>query len=448
MKEIRQLISKETAGHPLHSFDAVYRIRSRNTPRYWVYGILIFLIAILFLPWTQNIRSRGTITTLRQEQRPQELPAIIGGRIVKWYVKEGDFVKTGDTIAQLEETKDAYLDPKLLERTKQQLEGKKSSVGSYQDKVKATDLQIGALEANLQLKLRQSQNKIDQLTLKIQSDSIELLAAVNDLSIAQAQYARQQIMRDSGLASTLQVEQRNQSYQQAIAKRTAAEVKLRNSRTELNTSIIDLSQVRQEYAEKIFKSQGDRAAAQGEIALGEAEIAKLSNQYSNYAIRSGYYYIKAPQDGQVVNAARAGINEIVKEGEIIVSIVPTDLQYAVELFVNPVDLPLLQPGQKARFQFDGFPAIVFSGWPTASYGMFDGRVAAVQSNISTNGKFRVLLAEDTSERKWPEQLKIGTGVSGIALLKDVPVWYELWRNINGFPPDYYTPAKTVSNEKK
>lgn len=38
---------------------------------------------------------------------------------------------------------------------------------------------------------------------------------------------------------------------------------------------------------------------------------------------------------------------------------------------------------------------------------------------------------------------MGTGVQGIAILNDVPVWYELWRNINGFPPDYYE----VKNEK-
>jgi hypothetical protein len=35
---------------------------------------------------------------------------------------------------------------------------------------------------------------------------------------------------------------------------------------------------------------------------------------------------------------------------------------------------------------------------------------------------------------------MGGGANGIALLKDVPIGYELWRNINGFPPEYYKPA--------
>jgi hypothetical protein len=49
----------------------------------------------------------------------------------------------------------------------------------------------------------------------------------------------------------------------------------------------------------------------------------------------------------------------------------------------------------------------------------------------------VLIAEDESIKKWPEQLRIGTGAQSILLLKNVPIWYEIWRNINGFPPDFY-----------
>jgi hypothetical protein len=52
--------------------------------------------------------------------------------------------------------------------------------------------------------------------------------------------------------------------------------------------------------------------------------------------------------------------------------------------------------------------------------------------------------EDSDEKRWPPQIKIGAGVQGIVILNDVPVWYELWRNINGFPPDYYVPK----NENK
>jgi len=119
----------------------------------------------------------------------------------------------------------------------------------------------------------------------------------------------------------------------------------------------------------------------------------------------------------------------------------------VELFVRPVDLPLVSTGQQVRFQFDGFPAIVFSGWPRSSYGTFAGKVTAVENSVSANGKFRVLVTENPLQKPWPPQLRMGTGAQAIALLKDVPVWYELWRNINGFPPDYYQAGQKTTEKK-
>lgn len=446
MKDIRQLVEQSDSRRSYKAFSAVYMIDKKSRVKYWLLGILFIFFIALFLPWTQNIRARGSVTTLRQEQRPQELNTIISGRIIKWHVKEGDIVRKGDTIAQLAEVKDNYLDPQLLDRTQQQIDAKSASISSYNQKVSATRSQMSAIEQTRELKKQQLTNKVAQLTLKIFSDSMETVAALNDLKIAEEQYRRQRIMRDSGLASMVQVEQRNQSFQNALAKKISAEIKFNNTKTDLVNTNIELSQVEQEYSEKLYKSAGDVASAQSEIAAGEGELAKLTNQYANYAIRAGQYFLLAPQDGQITKATKAGINEIVKEGEKLVEIVPTHIDYAIELFVKPVDLPLLSKGQTVRFIFDGFPAIVFSGWPEASYGTFGGRVAAIESSVSPNGNFRILVAEDPEEKPWPKELKMGTGASGIALLKDVPIWYELWRNINGFPPDYYQ-KQANRNEK-
>lgn len=131
---------------------------------------------------------------------------------------------------------------------------------------------------------------------------------------------------------------------------------------------------------------------------------------------------------------------------MIVEIVPKNTQYAVELYIEPMDLPLISKGQKVRFIFDGFPAIVFSGWPNSSYGTFGGVITVIENGISENGKFRVLVSEDPTQKHWPKQLRFGGGANGIALLKDVSIGYELWRNINGFPPEYYQ-AKVEKKNK-
>jgi multidrug efflux pump subunit AcrA (membrane-fusion protein) len=423
------------------AYQHIYLEGRKTRLRYWSYGILLTILIFLFIPWTQTIRAKGAVIALRQEGRPQEVNTIIGGRIVKWHVKEGDRVRAGDTLLQLAEIKDNYLDPQLLDRTRQQILAKERGIENYKNKVGAAETQIEAMSTGLQLKLSQLENKIRQLQVKLQSDSIEAVAANNDFRIAGQQFSRQRQLFDSGLVSLTQLEQRNQTYQNAMAKKLSAENKLTVTKQELAIVSLEQNATRQEYTEKLAKAEGDRFQYLSEIAGSEGEVAKLQNQYSSYSIRQGMYYILAPQSGQVVQAKKAGIGEVVKEGEMVVNIVPDKAQYAVELFIRPVDLPLVQQDQTVMFLFDGFPAIVFSGWPQASSGTFKGKIVAVERNVSTNGKFRVLVAEDPKEKPWPKELAMGTGANGLALLNDVPVWYELWRNINSFPPDYYKQNK-------
>lgn len=426
----------------------IYRQNRNSYIRIWFYVILGFFILVLFLPWTQNIRAKGLVTALRQEHRPQQINTIIAGRVETWYIKEGDYVQKGDTIVKLSEVKPDYLDPKLLQRTEEQLKAKEQTVDYYQSKIAATESQISALRNALDAKMSQLQNKLQQLRVKIQSDSMDMIAANNDLRIATLQYNRQRALHDSGLVSMTQLEQRNQQFQNAQAKKISAENKFLASKQDFSITRIEFSAVQQEYAEKVSKAESDRFGSLSMVAGGQGDIAKLQNQFASYTIRNGMYYVIAPQSGQIVRARTSGIGEILKEGEMLVNIVPDKIDHAVELYVRPVDLPLVSLGQNVRFIFDGFPAIVFSGWPQASYGTFNGRVTAIESTVSENGKFKILISEDPSYRPWPKELKMGTGANGIALLKDVPVWYELWRNINSFPPDYYKPKKEEGKNEK
>lgn len=421
----------------LKSYALIYNYNKKSRVKVWAGICFGIFIIFLFLPWTQNIRATGAVTTLYQDQRPQQVNTIIGGRVMKWFIKEGDYVKAGDTLVQLTEVKVDYLDPNLLQRTHEQLASKQLSVEYYKNKVGVTGNQIDAINSGLQLKLNQLMNKLNQLELKVQADSAEAAAAANDFNIATLQYNRQKNMYDSGLVSLTQLEIRNQQYQNAMAKKISTANKLANSKQDLAITRIEMNAQQQENIEKVAKAQGEQFQSLTQIASGQADIAKLENQYASYSIRNGMYTVVATQSGQVVKAQKAGIGEFVKDGDMIAEIVPDKVQYAVEIFVRPLDLPLLATGQKVRFMFDGFPAIVFSGWPKASSGTFGGEIVAIESNVSVNGKFRVLVKEDQADKPWPKELKIGAGAQGIALLKDVPVWYELWRNVNGFPPDYY-----------
>ena len=431
----------------LKSLENIYHINKKSNVAKWFLFTFLAFVFIMFLPWTQNIKTQGNVNTLFQEQRPQKLNSPIPGRIIKWYVKNGDVVKKGDTILQISEIKDDYLDPLLVERTQEQVQAKKGVRDYYNAKISTTENQIAAITAAKDLKLNQIKIKIAQLQNKLKAEQAELIAVNNELKIAQDQLNRQNKMYEEGLVSLTQLQQRNVSYQNALAKKTSAENKLAQTQQEIAAQNIEQNAVIQEYTEKLSKTEGDRFQSMGQVAGSTGEIAKLENQVATYKVRKGLYYILATQDGQLTQLTNAGIGEIVKDAETIGIIVPKKIDYIAEIYVKPVDLPLIRENQKVMLTFDGFPAIVFSGWPNSSYGTFSGKIIAIENSISENGLFKAIVAEDKTQKRWPPNMKIGTGASGIAILNDVPIWYEIWRNINGFPPDYYQ-VNTQKNEKK
>jgi multidrug resistance efflux pump len=451
MKKVLDNIDEET-GKKYSAYNSIYSVDIESRIKNIFWGLFFVLVFILFVPWTQNINTSGIVTTQFQEQRPQQINSIIPGKIIKWWVKEGDFVQKGDTIVELADTKDDYLDPRLIERTNDQLIAKKQKVDFYDSKITNIKGQIVAIEEGFKLKESAIRNKIQQLERKILIDSAELSAAKIDLEVGTNQYNRAGKMLNDGIISLVDYERRTQSFNKAKAGFQEKQQKFLNTKQDVLIARIELNTLKQDVNDKLFKLKGDIANSNTEKSTVIAEVAKNENELSNYRIRGGQKWLVAPQTGQIIKAKKAGINEIVKEGEMIVEIVPNSFKYAIELFVKPMDLALINKGQDVRLQFDGYPAIVFSGWPNSSYGTFAGKISAIETNRNENGQFRVLIIPDMTEKNWPSNLKIGTGAQGFALLNDVPIWYELWRQLNGFPPDFYTievKGKDIkANEKK
>jgi multidrug resistance efflux pump len=424
-----------------------------NRPHYKILNKIIVYVSllgviILFLPWTQNISGSGAVTTLKPNQRPQTIQSAIAGRIEKWYVQEGDYVKKGDTILFISEIKEDYFDPNLVQNTKSQVDAKKMAGQSYGGKVTSLEAQINAIENERVLKLQQAQNKIRQSLLKVKSDSMDLEAVKTQIKIANTQFNRSVTLNKEGLKPLTDVEEKRLKLQEVEAKIITQENKLLASKNELINAKVEINRISAEYAEKASKARSDQFTALSSQYDTEAQVNKLQNQYVNYQIRNGMYYIKAPQDGYVNRAIQSGIGETIKEGTQIVSIMPAKYDIAVETYVSPTDLPLIHKGEKVRIWFDGWPTIVFSGWPNMSYGTFGGKIVAIENFISPNGKFRVLIAPDEKEDAWPKQISIGSGAQTLALLDNVPIWFELWRTLNGFPPNYYQPKGETSKEKK
>ncbi len=404
---------------------------------WWLLALLGITLVIFFLPWTQNIQMKGQVTTLLPEQRPQNVNSTIAGRIEKWYVREGDLVDKGDTIVFLSEIKAEYFDPLLIERTQNQIDAKNGSLGGYGMKIDALERQISALKREYELKKAQLKNKIQQALLKQQSNEAEVGQAEADNDIAEYQLKRTDTLYQKGIKSLNDLESKRLKVQETRAKLVLAKNKLLESKNEYEIANLEYDAIDNEYSNKIAKAESDKFTTLSVYYDAEAELNKLQNQFENYSRRNDMYYVIAPQSGYITKAIKTGIGEIIKEGENIVTVVPYERELAVEMYVKPMDLPLINLGQEVRLVFDGWQAFMISGWSEFSFGTYSGEVVAMDNIPNEKQLYRILIKSGDPEKPFPNLLRVGAGVQGIALLKDVPVWFEIWRQLNGFPAEFY-----------
>ncbi|MBA4697466.1 MAG: HlyD family efflux transporter periplasmic adaptor subunit [Legionella sp.] len=190
--------------------------------------------------------------------------------------------------------------------------------------------------------------------------------------------------------------------------------------------------------------------AQIEYAGYQSELAKIKVEKIDVEIRL------ARQKSQVIKASANGIifqrvagqeNVIVKAGEVLARIVPSTDSRAVALWVDGNDIPFVRLNQKARLQFEGWPAIQFRGWPGLAVGTFEGKIAFIDPTDNGQGLFRTVIIPT---EKWPDIqfLRQGVLVHGWVQLGRVPLWYELWRQFNGFPPVSQEQQKPVKRHTK
>lgn len=414
---------------------------------------LIIFFIILLMPWRQTIPGKGTVTALTPEDRPQTVQNQIGGRIEHWAVREGQEVKKGDTILVISETSQSYFDPELPERLAEQLEAKKNSESAAVQKMDATTAQIQAMNRGLQYQLSAAENKVHQSENYVKMDSADLVAVQNYYETSKARLERYESGYKNGLFSLTDIETRRLKLQEDNAKVIGQQNKLNNSKQGLLNALIDLDNIRAKYQESLAKAQSDMSSALSSRASVKGDIAKLRNDISNITIRRGLYVVRAPQDGYVVKTLKAGIGENIKEGESIATLQPLHPQVAAELYVNAMDVPLILDTSDVRLQFEGWPSVQFSGWPSVAVGTFAGKVWAIDRISSNGGKYRLLIKPTNpvpvNDEAWPVQLRQGSGVYGRIILRSVPLWYEIWRQLNGFPPSLEKePSTKDSNSKK
>ncbi|MCU0868141.1 MAG: HlyD family secretion protein [Burkholderiales bacterium] len=395
---------------------------SSRTARQFAHVLVLItiplLIGVIFLPWQQSIRGTGRVIAFDPLDRRLNVEAPVAGRVKKLNVVEGQRVKRGDVIVEIEDN-----DPNLIGNLELQRNAVGQRMSATEQRVVALDLQIAAQE-------RARTEAITAARERVVSDRATADTARLNLD-------RTEILAKSGLVSQRDLELALLARDSSAAQLAASQATLARTGREFDATIAGL-----------------RAAltqARADVAVTERDAAALATQVSSARRQT----VESPRDGVVFRVATTE-GTYLRPGSPVAVIIPETESRFVEIWLDGNDVPLVTPrhtdaagnvvpGSPARLRFEGWPAIQFVGWPSVAVGTFGGEVVFVDATDDGHGKFRVVVAQQpdivqrdgrTEKVGWPSNrwLRQGVRADGWVLLQQVPLWREIWRQLNAFPP--------------
>jgi multidrug resistance efflux pump len=390
--------------------------------------LLISSLLMLLLPWQQSARGSGRVIAFVPQERQQPVMAPVKGVVsmISPDLREGDFVKQGTVILELQPAAANMVEQMnfQLADLRAKLESAKIKAEVYQRNIKdftdARDYGVRAAEEMVEMAQAKLQAK---QTLLPGYEAKELQARLN--------YERQRSLFDKGATAEKELEKLKKDLDVAISDLASAKFEVQSALKEVDAKQHELEQKRSEAQTKIDYAKAMEQDALGLQATVQKEIRDIDIKLSELKLLR----ITAPRDGTIYRLPLYERGQTIKEGETLFTIVPETSERAVELFINGNDISLIHVGDHVRLQFEGWPAIQFSGWPSVAVGTFGGQVAKVDPTDDGTGKFRIQVTPE-KDTEWPptQNLRQGVRANGWVMLKTVSLGYEIWRQINGFPP--------------
>lgn len=422
---------------------------------FWFLVLGTFIVALA--PWQQSVKGTGNVIAYAPRERQQTIETPIKGRIVRLGDKiyENAHVRKGDLIAEIADIDTGYLvrlegqlsasrrqveaAEALLEANKRNMEAAKTIVGSVESQVTAYGLVKEQVIAAADAMVASAQNKIE-------AEEQQLVEHEAAFAQVQADYERQKTLYEEKIASQLKFQEAQRKLKEGQAKVEKSKAYVRAAKNDLLSKQSERqakeqkAQVDIDYATATLKKAGaDVAKSESDVAKAQSDLTKSQKELletETKVARQRSQSLHAPFDGFLTRITANQGTKILKEGDPICVIVPDTADRAVQVWLDGNDASLVQSGRHVRLQFEGWPAVQFAGWPSVAVGTFGGEVISIDATDDGKGKFRILVLPDESRHNWPNErfLRQGVRANGWVLLDQVPLWYEIWRNMNGFPP--------------
>ncbi|MBS2016708.1 MAG: HlyD family efflux transporter periplasmic adaptor subunit [Deltaproteobacteria bacterium] len=390
--------------------------------------LLLLAVVLSVVPWQQSSPGRGRVVAFAPVDRQQTIDAPVEGRVQRWHVVEGERVRLGQPIVDI-----ADIDPDLLSRLTRERDAVRARIDAAETRVRAVDTRIDALRSSQKSAVVAAGSRSRMGEDRMRAAENALHAAEATHKAARANIERQSALFEQGLTSKRAVELAEAEEVRARTDVDRARNSLSAARAEVQALGADVDKVENDAHASIGDAHAAKATAQAEIAAASVELARIETRLARQATQ----HVRAPSNGTVLRITARQGGDIVKAGDVLAQFVPDTDDQAVELWIDGNDVNLVHPGAPVRLQFEGWPAVQFSGWPSLAVGTYAGKVAFVDPHDDGKGRFRVVVVPDGNSQ-WPSRqyLRQGTRTTGWILLGRVKLGYEVWRQLNGFPPEW------------
>ncbi len=423
----------------LQSWEAVQiPDRLRFSARLAIKLLLLFALVIAFVPWTQTITATGQLSAYSPYERPQDIEAQIAARIQKWHVLEGVRVKQGDLILEMSDVDPVFMAPDLLSLLEQRRVALEQTRLAALDRADQLEKRIKEMQSLVKAAVPSAQARVVEAENRVREAEQRVAAAKVGVDTAELNVNRHKELAAQGLVSQRELEVTIQAAIAAQAEIQGAQAGLAAAKQAMKALAFGRDQISADVLQRLLDAEAARAGAFADAARAANELADISLRLSNATQRRIASRIFAPIDGTLVRMAEVGPGETVRPGDKLVRISPLSADKAAELWADGIDSPLLNVGRKVRLLFYGIPAIPLPAWPELMAGTYGGVIKVVDQVDDGKGNFRFWVVPDPGDRPWPEQSHVrqGTKIMGWVILNRVPLWYEMWRRFNLFPPDY------------
>ncbi len=440
------MVSNTTASTKALDLPILYAVSRARAGRKLAFALGILLLTLplvlLLVPWQQNVPGAGRVTAADPRQRIQTIPAPVTGRLVQLEVQEGSRVKKGDLLAIMEDQ-----DPNFYRGLQQQVSYARQKVEAAHKTLEFYDEQLIQLTQGKGFSLESARYDLRAAIDKVRESESQLKAAEADEVQKSLNFQRQKSLNEGGVQSDKELQAAERAYKQALAKVKEAQAKVERARNEELSKMNKIDVIDNKLGAEIKKTASGREDAVGKLTLAQKDLNKAEIALR----RQENQRIEAPMDGIILKIGGANRANFIGRGESLIEIVPDTDQLAVEMWMRGVDAPLIAQGRRARLQFEGWPAVQFAGWPSVAVGTFGGIVHLVDAQASADGRVRVLVTPDPDDAPWPDRrfLRQGVRASGWVQLDTVSAGYEIWRQLNAFPPSIRNgPGESNGTSKK